>query len=113
MATKFNATTEDMAQEFSVSIATIRLWVKNGHIPRSAYLKAGNTYRFCIDLAYQALLEDEKSSAPEWTVTPVSTGDEGIQEQLRAVGETEEVTEVESDEYSRTGIHALDTDEDI
>jgi len=113
MATKFNATTEDMAEEFAVSIATIRLWVKNGHIPRNAYLKAGNTYRFCIDLAYQSLLEEDKSSEPQWAVAPMSTGDEGVQEQLRAVGESERVTEVDSDEYGRTGIHALDTDEDV
>jgi|TARA_R110000824_G_scaffold38181_1_gene116934 hypothetical protein len=98
MATKFNATTEDMAKEFSVSIATIRLWVKNGHIPRNAYLKAGNTYRFCIDLVYRALLEDPDaplSQVPEWTK-----------------GETEEYQQ--DREYGGgTGIHALDTDEDI
>ena len=37
---------EDLAKHFAVSISTIRAWVRQGHIPKSTYIKIGNTYRF-------------------------------------------------------------------
>ena len=40
---------EDLSKHFSVSVSTIRAWVRQGHIPKDTYIKVGNTYRFSID----------------------------------------------------------------
>jgi|TARA_B100000780_G_scaffold174113_1_gene121916 excisionase family DNA binding protein len=37
---------EELAKHFAVSISTIRAWVRQGHIPKTTYIKIGNTYRF-------------------------------------------------------------------
>jgi|TARA_R110002072_G_scaffold85982_1_gene194238 excisionase family DNA binding protein len=37
---------EELSKHFAVSISTIRAWVRQGHIPKSTYIKIGNTYRF-------------------------------------------------------------------
>tara|TARA_R110000803_G_C11839757_1_gene304418 strand:+ start:435 stop:680 length:246 start_codon:yes stop_codon:yes gene_type:complete len=37
---------EELAKHFAVSISTIRAWVRQGHIPKSTYIKIGSTYRF-------------------------------------------------------------------
>jgi excisionase family DNA binding protein len=39
---------EDLSKHFSVSVSTIRAWVRQGHIPKSTYIKVGNTYRFSV-----------------------------------------------------------------
>ena len=39
----------DVADEFSVSVSTIRKWIREDKIPRDTYIKAGRTYRFSID----------------------------------------------------------------
>jgi len=47
---------EDLANHFSVSVSTIRSWVRQEHIPKSTYLKVGSTYRFSITKVAEALL---------------------------------------------------------
>ena len=39
---------EDLAKHFTVSVSTIRTWVRQGLIPKSTYIKVGNTYRFSV-----------------------------------------------------------------
>lgn len=39
-------TIDQVAQHFLVSISTIRAWVRTGVIPKTHYLKVGNTFRF-------------------------------------------------------------------
>lgn len=51
---------EDLAKHFSVSVSTIRAWVRNRHIPTDTYVKIGNTYRFCISDVSEALTKSEK-----------------------------------------------------
>jgi|TARA_R110000824_G_scaffold63208_10_gene166524 excisionase family DNA binding protein len=46
---------EDVANHFSVSISTIRGWIRKNHIPDHTYIKVGNTYRFSIDEVVAAL----------------------------------------------------------
>jgi len=46
---------EDVAKYFSVSISTIRAWVRQNQIPKDTYIKVGNTYRFCVDDVANAL----------------------------------------------------------
>jgi len=37
---------EDLAKTLTVSITTVRSWVRTGLIPGDTYVKIGNTYRF-------------------------------------------------------------------
>ena len=37
---------EDLARTLTVSITTVRAWVRTGLIPGDFYVKIGNTYRF-------------------------------------------------------------------
>lgn len=55
---------EDVAKHFSVSISTIRAWVRQRQIPQNTYIRVGNTYRFCITDISQALTskKDEPAS---------------------------------------------------
>ena len=46
---------EKLAEHFSVSVSTIRMWVRNNHIPKDTYVNIGNTYRFNIDDVANAL----------------------------------------------------------
>jgi excisionase family DNA binding protein len=57
---------EDLSKHFSVSVSTIRAWVRQGHIPKNTYIKVGNTYRFSIDDVSVALT---KKDAEKPTVT--------------------------------------------
>lgn len=40
---------EDVAKYFAVSVSTVRSWLRQGFIPKEAYLKVGHTYRFKIE----------------------------------------------------------------
>lgn len=51
---------EDVANHFSVSVSTIRGWVRKGHIPKNTYIKVGNTYRFSIDNVASALTQQDE-----------------------------------------------------
>ena len=68
---------EELAKHFTVSVSTVRAWVRQGHIPKDTYLKIGNTYRFNVSKVVHALSntpKDEpevpKAEAPV-TATPV------------------------------------------
>jgi excisionase family DNA binding protein len=50
-----------VAEYFGISISTTRKWLREGHIPRDTYIKAGDTYRFNIDAIEKALTKrDDK-----------------------------------------------------
>ena len=51
---------EDVANHFSVSISTIRAWVRQKEIPDNTYIKVGNTYRFNVDAVSDALTNKSK-----------------------------------------------------
>lgn len=62
---------EDLAKHFAVSISTIRAWVRQGHIPKSTYIKIGNTYRFNMTAVVAALTtEAEEVAHNELPATP-------------------------------------------
>ena len=46
---------EVLAKRAGVSTATIRRWVRNGHLPSETFIHIGQTYRFDLDAAMQAL----------------------------------------------------------
>lgn len=58
---------DDLANYLSVKVPTIRDWVTKGYIPKTTYIKVGNTYRFNIPAVVAAL----KQEAPEQDTTPV------------------------------------------
>tara|TARA_Y100000593_G_C4320734_1_gene343630 strand:- start:3760 stop:4032 length:273 start_codon:yes stop_codon:yes gene_type:complete len=72
---------EDVAKHFSVSISTIRAWVRQKEIPEDTYIKVGNTYRFNIDDVSDALTNKSKS----------------YQEETETFKETETEIEIEDD----------------
>ena len=51
---------EDLAKQFTVSVSTVRAWVRQGHIPKDTYLKIGNTYRFNVPAVIKALSSTPK-----------------------------------------------------
>jgi hypothetical protein len=83
MTTEAFVPIEKVAAHFCVTVHTIRSWVRQGHIPRNAFIKAGNTYRFSIPRAMEALtggnMESPEPETPdsaqetdaELTVEPV------------------------------------------
>lgn len=59
---------EDVAKHFTVSVSTIRAWLRQGYIPRDTYLKVGNTYRFQLSRVVEALTKAEeakKTTSPQ------------------------------------------------
>ena len=70
---------EELAKHFSVSVSTIRAWVRQEHIPKDTYIKVGNTYRFSIADVSAAL-----------------TNNEDVKETQAQVGGLEAVTDVTS-----------------
>jgi hypothetical protein len=46
---------EVLAKHFTVSVSTIRAWLRQGYIPTDTYVKIGNTYRFNVSAVVQAL----------------------------------------------------------
>ena len=55
-----------VAEHFSVSVSTIRTWLRQDMIPQDTYIKVGTTYRFCIPDVSEALLHySEQLAAAE------------------------------------------------
>ena len=59
---------EELAKHFTVSVSTVRAWVRQGHIPKDTYLKIGNTYRFNLSKVVDALSSTPKDE-PEVSKT--------------------------------------------
>jgi len=65
-----------VADHFNVSVSTIRTWIRNKSIPRSTYLKVGNTYRFDIAKIEKTLLEDSEESITGDIATDINIDDD-------------------------------------
>tara|TARA_R110000803_G_scaffold94058_2_gene161546 strand:+ start:133 stop:402 length:270 start_codon:yes stop_codon:yes gene_type:complete len=56
-----------VAKHFHVNTATVRAWVKQGLIPKDAYIHVGSLYRFNLPKVLEALtrkdIEDDPSKA--------------------------------------------------
>jgi hypothetical protein len=64
---------EDLAKKFTVSISTVRAWVREGHIPDYTYIKIGSTYRYDVAKVMDALMLPKPETAPE--TEPAKPGD--------------------------------------
>ena len=70
---------EELAKHFTVSVSTIRAWIRQGAIPKSTYIKVGNTYRFSVDDVADALLgEDEPQAVAEGVVVEPVTQERAL-----------------------------------
>jgi excisionase family DNA binding protein len=49
---------EKVARHFTVSVSTIRAWVRQNKVPSDTYIKVGNTYRFNLDAVEAALIKN-------------------------------------------------------
>ena len=68
---------EDVAKHFSVSVSTIRAWVRQDQIPQDTYIRVGNTYRFCIPDISEALTT-KKTETVEVPVAQMITQEETV-----------------------------------
>lgn len=62
---------EDVAKHFTVSVSTVRAWVRQGYIPRSTYIKIGNTYRFNLTEILASLTKRPSAEPQPALVTEV------------------------------------------
>ena len=69
---------ESVAVKFSVSISTVRSWIKKGFIPRDSYIKAGNTYRFKLDEIESSLREDKEKDKEDEHWADLIKSDENV-----------------------------------
>tara|TARA_R110000803_G_scaffold207499_1_gene275468 strand:- start:1076 stop:1402 length:327 start_codon:yes stop_codon:yes gene_type:complete len=72
----------DVADHFSVSISTVRAWVRGGDIPKNTYVKVGNTYRFNIDAVSDALTGKEEPQEVGVKISAVEVEVADIQNEL-------------------------------
>ena len=75
---------EDVSKHFSVSVSTIRGWVRKGHIPKNTYIKVGNTYRFSIPDVSEALTSSFESEDENTVIIPDSIPDDHWSKEITA-----------------------------
>ena len=61
---------EDVAKYYSVSVSTIRTWIRTGKLTPNDFLKLGNTYRFKIADVDAALRRVSADEAPAPATAP-------------------------------------------
>lgn len=94
----------EVADYFSVSVSTIRLWMRNNHIPPHMYLKAGNTYRFRL----KDIEEELKSrSINDDLHTPAPTNDDELDDEPELSNEVGEENEENVEDVEEDGPHRL------
>lgn len=54
------ASADTLKDYLDVSVHTVRQWVRDGKIPRTAYMKIGTTYRFHVPAVQDALMHYEE-----------------------------------------------------
>ena len=60
---------DEVARKLHISLATVRGWVRRGHIPPTTYIRVGNTYRFNMAAVVTALLSHEENEEHEEDTT--------------------------------------------
>jgi len=67
---------EELAKHFTVSVSTIRSWVRQGHIPADTYIKVGNTYRFSVSSVSNALTSVDSEPQNDSVIDETSVDEE-------------------------------------
>lgn len=57
-------TIDELAKKLSVSISSVRSWVRQGFIPKDTYVQIAKTYRFDYDRVIEALKARNKADEP-------------------------------------------------
>ena len=70
---------EDLAQHFSVSVSTIRGWLRRKQIPNHTFIRVGNTYRFSIEDVSVAISAPKPASPARqlWEEAKIDADDDG------------------------------------
>jgi excisionase family DNA binding protein len=50
---------EELAKHLTLSVSTVRTWLRQNLIPRDTYIKVGNTYRFNVSKVVEALTRND------------------------------------------------------
>lgn len=70
---------EVVAKKFMVSVSTVRVWLRTGAIPPSAYVKIGNTYRFDLDGVVEGLkAKTAEDAAKKEAVAKTAIADDNL-----------------------------------
>tara|TARA_R110000823_G_scaffold285769_1_gene404190 strand:+ start:717 stop:1004 length:288 start_codon:yes stop_codon:yes gene_type:complete len=85
---------EELSKRLTVSIPTIRAWVRRGQIPTDTFIKVGNTYRFCVEDVVDSLRGTRIEVGPD-TSFQVSSGPEAL---AADVGVAEVTVDTNTDE---------------
>jgi excisionase family DNA binding protein len=72
-------TIDSVADYFSVSVSTVRNWLRQGKLPESTYIKIGQTYRFNLQRVAEAMFPS-KAVTPE--LVPVEVEPTPVQMEL-------------------------------
>jgi excisionase family DNA binding protein len=64
---------EDVAKYYSVSVSTVRAWIRTNKLTSTDFLKLGNTYRFKIADVDAALRRVSADEAPAPVEAPATT----------------------------------------
>lgn len=51
-------TIAELAEALTVSVPTLRMWIRRGKIPRHCYIKVAQTYRFDLEAIHQEFKTD-------------------------------------------------------
>ena len=74
---------DDVAKYYSVSVSTVRAWIRSGKLTSSDFLKLGNTYRFKIADVDAALRRKSADETPAPAPAPAeATADSAAPVQL-------------------------------
>jgi excisionase family DNA binding protein len=71
-------TIDAVADYFSVSVSTVRNWLRQGKLPESTYIKIGQTYRFNLQRVAEAMFPPKVTAEP----VPVEVGSTPVQMEL-------------------------------
>lgn len=74
---------EECAKHFTVSVSTIRSWIRQGFIPKDTYLKVGLTYRFDLSAIIKALSANPDDELPEVPVEAGAVGEVAMKEPVQ------------------------------
>lgn len=64
---------KELAEYFSISVPTVRLWQRQGKIPKDTYIKVSGSYRFDL-AAVERAFKAENADTDDEIDTPEDTG---------------------------------------
>tara|TARA_R110000782_G_scaffold72601_1_gene145373 strand:- start:345 stop:680 length:336 start_codon:yes stop_codon:yes gene_type:complete len=96
----------DVIAEFlSLKPNTLRTWVRMGFIPKSTYIKVGNTYRFSIPEVVKALKQDDPAVLDTSLLARKKEALDALPEYV------DEVSGIDNDEFSEIAHTATNFDD--